>query len=97
LLDEDDDLDAVVCESPELLDEPDVPQVLIDDGCCFVLTDEDIQLVGAAFPKETARFQEEQVCTGCFLPMIVEICMTLSHLQDNFKTLKYAFSLSENI
>ncbi|ONM22947.1 flap endonuclease GEN-like 1 [Zea mays] len=60
LLDEDDDLDAVVCESPELLDEPDVPQVLIDDGCCFVLTDEDIQLVGAAFPKETARFQEEQ-------------------------------------
>ncbi|CAD6224190.1 unnamed protein product [Miscanthus lutarioriparius] len=58
--DDDDDDDAVGCESPELLDEPDVPQVLIDDGCSFLLTDEDIQLVGAAFPKETARFQEEQ-------------------------------------
>jgi flap endonuclease GEN len=71
VLDEDDDEDEVVCESAELLDEPDVPQVLIDDGCSFLLTDEDIQLVGAAFPKETARFQEEQVCIGCFLPMII--------------------------
>ncbi|ONM56539.1 Flap endonuclease GEN-like 1 [Zea mays] len=60
VLDDDDNEDTVVCESPELLDEPDVPQVLMDDGCCFLLTDEDIQLVGAAFPKETARFQEEQ-------------------------------------
>uniref|UniRef100_A0A0A9EZX5 XPG-I domain-containing protein n=1 Tax=Arundo donax TaxID=35708 RepID=A0A0A9EZX5_ARUDO len=51
---------TVVCETPELLDEPDVPQVLTDDSCCFLLTDEDIQLVSAAFPKETARFQEEQ-------------------------------------
>lgn len=58
--DDEDEEDTVVCESPELLDEPDVPQVLTDDGCCFLLTDEDIQLVGAAFPKETARFQEEQ-------------------------------------
>ncbi|KAF8701157.1 hypothetical protein HU200_033819 [Digitaria exilis] len=61
VLDEDDEeVDAVVCESAELLDEPDIPQVLSDDGCCFLLTDEDIQLVSAAFPKETARFQEEQ-------------------------------------
>ncbi|KAJ1290474.1 hypothetical protein BS78_02G246500 [Paspalum vaginatum] len=57
---DDDEEDTVVCESPELLDEPDVPQVLIEDGCCFILTDEDIELVGAAFPKETASFQEEQ-------------------------------------
>ncbi|CAN6175059.1 unnamed protein product [Urochloa humidicola] len=60
VLDEDDEDDTVVCESSELLDEPDVPQVLTDDGCCFLLTDEDIQLVSAAFPKETAMFQEEQ-------------------------------------
>ncbi|CAL5087265.1 unnamed protein product [Urochloa decumbens] len=60
VLDEDDEEDTVVCESSELLDEPDVPQVLTDDGCCFLLTDEDIQLVSAAFPKDTARFQEEQ-------------------------------------
>nr|CAB3457645.1 unnamed protein product [Digitaria exilis] len=61
VLDEDDEeADTMVCESSELLDEPDVPQVLSDDGCCFLLTDEDIQLVGAAFPKETARFQKEQ-------------------------------------
>jgi len=59
VLDEDEE-DAVVCESSELLDEPDVPQVLTDDGCCFLLTDEDIQLVSSAFPKETARFQEQQ-------------------------------------
>ncbi|CAN6218438.1 unnamed protein product [Urochloa humidicola] len=60
VLDEDDEDDTVVCESSELLDEPDVPQVLTGDGCCFLLTDEDIQLVSAAFPNETARFQEEQ-------------------------------------
>jgi len=60
VLDEDEEEDAVVCESSELLDEPDVPQVLSDDGCCFLLTDEDIQLVSSAFPKETARFQEQQ-------------------------------------
>lgn len=70
VLDEDDEEDTVICESPELFDEPDVPHVLIDDGCSFLLTDEDIQLVGAAFPKETARFQEEQVGIGCFLPMM---------------------------
>jgi flap endonuclease GEN len=51
-------------ESPELLDEPDVLQVLSDDGSSFLLTDEDIQLVNNAFPKESMRFQEEQVGIG---------------------------------
>ncbi|KAK3129676.1 hypothetical protein QOZ80_6BG0483170 [Eleusine coracana subsp. coracana] len=51
---------TMASESPELLDEPDVPQVLSDDSCTFLLTDEDIQLVSAAFPKEAKRFQEEQ-------------------------------------
>ena len=82
LLDEDEEDDAVVCESSELLDEPDVPQVLTDDGCCFLLTDEDIQLVSSAFPKETTRFQEQQVGNGCFLCYDnFKICMTLA---DNF-------------
>ncbi|KAL6656356.1 hypothetical protein ACP70R_007182 [Stipagrostis hirtigluma subsp. patula] len=59
-VEEEEEEDAtVLCESPEL-DEPDVPQVLTDDSSCFLLTDEDIQLVSAAFPKETERFQEEQ-------------------------------------
>ncbi|KAL6845983.1 hypothetical protein ACP4OV_023431 [Aristida adscensionis] len=56
--DDDDDDDAVACESPEMLDEPDVPQVCTDDSS--LLTDEDIQLVTVAFPEETQRFQEEQ-------------------------------------
>uniref|UniRef100_A0A0D9XFT5 Flap endonuclease GEN-like 1 n=1 Tax=Leersia perrieri TaxID=77586 RepID=A0A0D9XFT5_9ORYZ len=47
-------------QSTELLDEPDVPQVLDDDKSWFLLTDEDIQLVNAAFPDEAQRFQEEQ-------------------------------------
>jgi flap endonuclease GEN len=59
---DDDDEDVTMAfESPELLDEPDVPQVLTDDSCSFLLTDEDIQHVSAAFPKETEKFKEEQV------------------------------------
>ncbi|KQJ91102.1 flap endonuclease GEN-like 1 [Brachypodium distachyon] len=61
VLDDDDDEEAtVICESADLLDEPDIPQVLRDDNRIFLLTDEDIQLVNAAFPNEARRFQEEQ-------------------------------------
>jgi len=80
VLDEDEE-DAVVCESSELLDEPDVPQVLTDDGCCFLLTDEDIQLVSSAFPKETARFQEQQVGNGCFL------CYDIENMHDTCRAI----------
>ncbi|XP_074585365.1 flap endonuclease GEN-like 1 [Curcuma longa] len=45
-------------ESIDLLDEPDVPTVLVDDGCFFLLTDENMDLVRAAFPKEVDRFLE---------------------------------------
>jgi flap endonuclease GEN len=55
---------TVASESPELLDEPDAPQVITDGSCTFLLTDEDIQLVNAAFPTESIRFQEEQVGIG---------------------------------
>ncbi|XP_006661453.1 flap endonuclease GEN-like 1 [Oryza brachyantha] len=57
-----DEDEEVTMSSPstELLDEPDVPQVLDDYKNYFLLTDEDIQLVNAAFPDEAQRFQEEQ-------------------------------------
>lgn len=48
-------------ESIDLLDEPDVPTVLVDDGCLFLLTDENMDLVQAAFPKEVDRFLELKV------------------------------------
>uniref|UniRef100_A0A0E0M3J7 Flap endonuclease GEN-like 1 n=1 Tax=Oryza punctata TaxID=4537 RepID=A0A0E0M3J7_ORYPU len=51
---------TMISQSTELLDEPDVPQVLDDDKNYFLLTDEDIELVNAAFPDEAQRFQEEQ-------------------------------------
>ncbi|KAK3150443.1 hypothetical protein QOZ80_3AG0233240 [Eleusine coracana subsp. coracana] len=59
--DDDDEEEATIAfESPELLDELDVPQVLTDDSCSVLLTDEDIHLVSAAFPMETKMFQQEQ-------------------------------------
>uniref|UniRef100_A0ACD5XNN9 Uncharacterized protein n=1 Tax=Avena sativa TaxID=4498 RepID=A0ACD5XNN9_AVESA len=58
---EEEEEDATVNrESADSLDEPDLPQVLRDDDCIFLLTDEDIQLVDAAFPNEAQRFQREQ-------------------------------------
>lgn len=90
VLDEDDEEDTVVCESSELLDGPDVPQVLTDDGCCFLLTEEDIQLVSSAFPKETARFQEEQVGIGFFPAMIIE------NMHDINKTIYKTYCCSYN-
>ncbi|KAM3276877.1 hypothetical protein ACQJBY_044969 [Aegilops geniculata] len=51
---------TVNIESADSLDEPDLPQVLRDDDQVFLLTDEDIQLVNAAFPNEARQFQEAQ-------------------------------------
>lgn len=50
-----------VGESTDSLDEPDVPQILVGDGCWFLLTEENMELVQAAFPKEVDRFLEEKV------------------------------------
>lgn len=58
--DEDEDEATVNCESADLLDEPELPQVLRDDNRIFLLTDEDIELVNAAFPSEAQRVQREQ-------------------------------------
>ncbi|CAK9145773.1 unnamed protein product [Ilex paraguariensis] len=43
-------------ESTDVLDEPDVPQIHIDDGCWFLLTDENMELVQAAFPEKVNQF-----------------------------------------
>ncbi|OIV98750.1 hypothetical protein TanjilG_24921 [Lupinus angustifolius] len=44
----------------DLLDDCDVPMIHVDDGCSFLLTDENMDLVGAAFPEEVKRFRQEQ-------------------------------------
>lgn len=50
-----------VDESIDLLDECNVPQVHVDDGCWFLLTDENVELVRAAFPEQVHRFLLEKV------------------------------------
>ncbi|OWM88286.1 flap endonuclease GEN-like 1 [Punica granatum] len=47
-------------ELVDLLDETDVPLVHVDDGNCFLLSDEDMELVRAAFPQEADRFLQEK-------------------------------------
>lgn len=47
-------------DSNDMLEEPDVPLVFTDNGCSFLLTDENIELVQAAFPKEVDQFLEEK-------------------------------------
>ncbi|QHO39506.1 Flap endonuclease GEN-like [Arachis hypogaea] len=47
-------------ETQDLLDDCDVPEVLMDEGSSFLLTDENMDLVVAAFPKEVKRFWHEQ-------------------------------------
>lgn len=48
-------------EPVDLLDEADVPLIHVDDGNWFLLTDEDMELVRAAFPKEVDQFLREKV------------------------------------
>ncbi|KAG4922388.1 flap endonuclease GEN-like 1 [Glycine soja] len=47
-------------ETVDLLDDCDVPEIHEDSGCRFLLTDENMDLVGAAFPAEVKRFWQEQ-------------------------------------
>ncbi|CAN6711177.1 unnamed protein product [Malus baccata var. baccata] len=50
-----------VDESLSPLDESDVPTTDISGGCCFLLTDENMDLVHAAFPVEVDRFLQEKL------------------------------------
>ncbi|MED6146028.1 hypothetical protein PIB30_030709 [Stylosanthes scabra] len=47
-------------ETVDSLDDCDVPEVLMDEGSSFLLTDENMDLVAAAFPKEVKKFWHEQ-------------------------------------
>ncbi|KAG0491558.1 hypothetical protein HPP92_004956 [Vanilla planifolia] len=47
-------------ESMDVADEPDVPTILVDEGGCFLVTEENMELVQAAFPKAAAKFCEEK-------------------------------------
>lgn len=42
------------------LDEDTAPQIHIDDECCFLLTDENMELIRGAFPEEVERFWHEK-------------------------------------
>ncbi|KAM1230506.1 hypothetical protein ACFX2I_040649 [Malus domestica] len=50
----------VADESFSSLDESDVPTIDMSGGCCFLLTDENMDLVHAAFPEEVGRFLLEK-------------------------------------
>ncbi|KAF9617188.1 hypothetical protein IFM89_035070 [Coptis chinensis] len=47
-------------EANDLLDEPDVPQILVDAGCSFLLTEENMELVRAAFPGKVEKYLHEK-------------------------------------
>ncbi|CAI8613083.1 unnamed protein product [Vicia faba] len=47
-------------DTVDLLDDCDSPEICEEDGCSFLLTDENMDLVGAAYPEEVRRFWHEQ-------------------------------------
>ncbi|KAL8119120.1 flap endonuclease GEN-like 1 [Apium graveolens] len=49
-------------ECIDIVDEPDIPEVQFSstDGCSFMLTDEDMELVRAAFPEKVDLFLKEK-------------------------------------
>ncbi|KAF6160476.1 hypothetical protein GIB67_019245 [Kingdonia uniflora] len=49
------------------LDEPDAPQIIANDGCWCLLTDESMDLVQAAFPEKVHKFLQEKLSTVRFL------------------------------
>ncbi|GMH17244.1 hypothetical protein Nepgr_019085 [Nepenthes gracilis] len=49
-----------VDESVSILDELDIPQVHVDDGCSFLLTDENTVIVRDAFPEKVNSFLQKK-------------------------------------
>ncbi|KAB1214455.1 Flap endonuclease GEN-like 1 [Morella rubra] len=47
-------------ESPDLLEEPDGPKIHVDEGSCYLVTDENMDLVRAAYPEKVERFLHEK-------------------------------------
>lgn len=54
------DLSSQLNDSLDLMDEIDPPLIRVDDGCFFLLTDENMELVQAAFPEKVDRFLQEK-------------------------------------
>ncbi|XP_022999823.1 flap endonuclease GEN-like 1 isoform X2 [Cucurbita maxima] len=53
--------DAIDVDEPvDLTDEFDSPKIHIQEGCSFLLTDENMDLVQAAYPEQTAKFLQEK-------------------------------------
>lgn len=48
-------------ESINLFEEVDAPKICVNDGSCFLLTEENLELVKAAFPEKVERFLLEKV------------------------------------
>lgn len=48
-------------ESMDPIDAPDVPALLFDAGCCFLITEEITELVQSAFPKAVEKFLQEKL------------------------------------
>ena len=66
--------DAIDVDEPvDLTDESDSPKIHIQEGCSFLLTDENMDLVRAAYPEQTAKFlQEKVIIIICFcVPCLV--------------------------
>lgn len=58
-------------ESPNLLEGPDVPEIHVDEeGYFYLLTDENMDLVQAAFPEKVDSFLREKVC---YIPPTLEL------------------------
>ncbi|KAG7026031.1 Flap endonuclease GEN-like 1 [Cucurbita argyrosperma subsp. argyrosperma] len=53
--------DAIDVDEPvDPTDESDSPKIHIQEGCSFLLTDENMDLVRAAYPEQTAKFLQEK-------------------------------------
>lgn len=63
---ESDRVDGPIDALDDQLDDADVPQILVDAGSWFLLTDENKELVQAAFPKKVEQFLQEKVCLYFF-------------------------------
>ncbi|KAI0499377.1 hypothetical protein KFK09_020280 [Dendrobium nobile] len=51
---------TITDEFVDSIDGPDVPTIIVDDGCWYLVTEENTELVQAAFPKAVEKFFQEK-------------------------------------
>ena len=73
-----------VDDSLDLWEESDGPKIHVDEGSCYLLTDENMDIVRAAFPEEVNRFLHEKVCYLLFIYLL-----HLGHFISLFITSSY--------